>query len=1138
VEEWHDLQLTDESYSVISSVMNYRKDSNQSTDFISEGKILLKIQYLSAHNSNGMGMSDVTAGYYQKFLNLLLHPNLALFSALCDAADMAEADKMVPPLVRILNQYSLVHHASKFLIQKEVDLSTSTSVLFRSNSVAIKVISVYAKMIGSDFIVSVLGSLIKEACKISDLTDYEVDPSKVTVGPSLEGNVQRLSTLAQQFVDAIVNSAAKCPLEVREICAQLSDIVSSKYPSFSLQAVASFISLRVLCPAVITPESFKIIKPDNINDTSRRILTLIAKILQNVFNGNMFGQKEKFMQPFNAFIEQNQERAKDFLSNVATHSTSRMTSLNSNDNVNIVVLDEDSSQTFVHTLKTEAILDVMATFKYVVMYQDKILRVNTDDRIRTKVPVTELMIVMDGLQEDTSRASSKFETIPFASYSSKLLKHGFVKIDQESLFDLNWRMQQQTQSLYFEEELDVLNDYPVPDNGRGVDLDLGNLSVQLLRHILQLYIEHHGKWADIRSSSQFARFQQDTAKLQFVNLYSNYPTLLAFWINVFNTMVLHLHVIMGPPTNSFLQKLFLTQYKYRIGCHLFSLADIQDGILRGNPKNRLTRHRQFRGGDYRRALAIPFDNRIHFALSYLMHNSPLIRIYNPDSVDLQLQFAAETYLAQHMQVIPEKGEVILPRMFQKFPYDFGMNTIAQLSVNGKTGGYNNGPLDHEHYRDLLIWLFQFLSTRRRLDVHMLLEKDQWEIKFAENPWKAVNLRETVRNAKKVVLNTVHEIQSSLRFVWTEIAETCSSEVLLDVAASIKSISSKVRTVVLQTTFLQSESSNQSDSFQNMIKDMQPSINNSQQDPKLSPQRSFVIELTADQRKYISESKQQTFLKLLKRVCIEIESINSKLSNIVTQIFDSNDNRALQLFAQNTTLQLTMTDLSKEVKSLEDRLRTHNKNNLLDLSHTSNNNNIQSQSSKSENNMNVFLLLQAMTAELVDILHILKLILDELEILNILGSQNDQQLMLTIALMVRYMKQLLLVDTQQDNPQLPPLELKPEQLVVTPSMVHKLVELKVLSSHTIKESITKQLKQLQSRIAYEPSIKQVLYCATKVRNIRNALRYLKGFKTKGVFMDTSGSNRLSIRILKASQHNQNLQRELAEEDLRALSRALS
>ena len=123
-----------------------------------------------------------------------------------------------------------------------------------------------------------------------------------------------------------------------------------------------------------------------------------------------------------------------------------------------------------------------------------------------------------------------------------------------------------------------------------------------------------------------------------------------------------------------------------------------------------------------------------------MHNSPLIRIYNPDSVDIQLQFAAETYLAQHMQVIPDKTEVILPRIFQKFPHDFGMNTIVQPIVTGKKSNQSSGPLDHEHYRDLLIWLFQFLSTRRRLDILMLLEKDQWEIKFAENPWKTVNLR--------------------------------------------------------------------------------------------------------------------------------------------------------------------------------------------------------------------------------------------------------------------------------------------------------------------------------------------------------------------------------------------------------------
>lgn len=61
-----------------------------------------------------------------------------------------------------------------------------------------------------------------------------------------------------------------------------------------------------------------------------------------------------------------------------------------------------------------------------------------------------------------------------------------------------------------------------------------------------------------------------------------YPGRLTFWLNIFHTMVLHLHIIMGgAPSNLFLRRAFFSHYKYKIGKYSYSLNDIQHGILRG-----------------------------------------------------------------------------------------------------------------------------------------------------------------------------------------------------------------------------------------------------------------------------------------------------------------------------------------------------------------------------------------------------------------------------------------------------------------------------------------------------------------------------------------------------------------------------
>ena len=58
----------------------------------------------------------------------------------------------------------------------------------------------------------------------------------------------------------------------------------------------------------------------------------------------------------------------------------------------------------------------------------------------------------------------------------------------------------------------------------------------------------------------------------------------------------------GPPDNLYRRRMFFNHCKYRIAGFTFTLNDILFGILRGNPKNLITRHRQFRGGDPRRSL--------------------------------------------------------------------------------------------------------------------------------------------------------------------------------------------------------------------------------------------------------------------------------------------------------------------------------------------------------------------------------------------------------------------------------------------------------------------------------------------------------------------------------------------------------
>jgi len=99
-----------------------------------------------------------------------------------------------------------------------------------------------------------------------------------------------------------------------------------KFENTGTLSLAGFIFLRFICPAIISPTGSNIVEGTEISVDAQRHLILIAKIIQNIANGVLFGQKEPFMLTFNNFVESNIEKVKIFL-----HELAQGTSLNSSE---------------------------------------------------------------------------------------------------------------------------------------------------------------------------------------------------------------------------------------------------------------------------------------------------------------------------------------------------------------------------------------------------------------------------------------------------------------------------------------------------------------------------------------------------------------------------------------------------------------------------------------------------------------------------------------------------------------------------------------------------------------------------------------------------------------------------------------
>jgi len=163
---------------------------------------------------------------------------------------------------------------------------------------------------------------------------------------------------------------------------------------------------------------------------------------------------------------------------------------------------------------------------------------------------------------------------------------------------------------------------------------------ELLYKMLCLRVDYPEK--NFKGSEDLALFAAAATELQIVNI-NELPRvhLLAFYLNSYNLMVLHIHAFLGSVdgTDFSGQKVRSKhEYQYMIAAYNYTLAEIEERlfsrILRANcPKNSEE--------------AKAPEPRVHFALSMGCASSPRIRIYQPETIDEELQQVLVT-LHEHL----------------------------------------------------------------------------------------------------------------------------------------------------------------------------------------------------------------------------------------------------------------------------------------------------------------------------------------------------------------------------------------------------------------------------------------------------------------------------------------------------------
>lgn len=212
-------------------------------------------------------------------------------------------------------------------------------------------------------------------------------------------------------------------------------------------------------------------------------------------------------------------------------------------------------------------------------------------------------------------------------------------------------------------------------------IQAAELSLILRDLILKLFSQHlsaDGKFVDYKGMSAnpaFERYCDLAIQLQRVELLSlSREEKLAFFINIYNALVIHGFLRLGAPTNMWQRYKFFNYVSYLIGGEVFTLQDIENGVLRGNRKGIAQLRRPFSKTDPRLQMALPeVEPLVHFALNCGAKGCPPIKTYTPQDIDVQLRTAAEAFLENDDACVVDSGkkEVRLSQIFKWYKADFG-----------------------------------------------------------------------------------------------------------------------------------------------------------------------------------------------------------------------------------------------------------------------------------------------------------------------------------------------------------------------------------------------------------------------------------------------------------------------------------
>ncbi|CAK8674687.1 unnamed protein product [Clavelina lepadiformis] len=227
---------------------------------------------------------------------------------------VTKKDEIARILVHIMHGTGCTKEYMTEVVMDEVEKVEEESLIFRENTIGTKSVEAMLRLVGMKYLYDTLGDFVHALFNMEE--ECEVDGSRLPPQANLEVNQKNLHMSCEIALCKITNSVGIFPSELREVMASWRvRCEDAGRPRIANRLVTASLFLRLLCPAILNPSLFGL--ANEVPDPKiSRILTLIAKVIQNLANRSRF-DKEEYMQFMDKFIREKWDDMGEFINNVS-----------------------------------------------------------------------------------------------------------------------------------------------------------------------------------------------------------------------------------------------------------------------------------------------------------------------------------------------------------------------------------------------------------------------------------------------------------------------------------------------------------------------------------------------------------------------------------------------------------------------------------------------------------------------------------------------------------------------------------------------------------------------------------------------------------------------------------------------------